>query len=225
MNKVFRIFSGLLPSQQGPGVRSERGVWQQVFLRQSHIDGACGQHCLFMALLMLGVFGREEVLGTKRRKSWLLGHVERRSQSYHFDGTTVRSLRHIVAPLRKTLVCEYTNTADNAIRDFSLSQLQKGRLVVVGLRNHEKGMWHWVLAIGAAGEDKNERFIPTHLLLLDPNVDVPPGSLWNSTVTVNALSRGGRFRLVANSYGEETKAVFSGAVAIGLKNTGRNDHY
>lgn len=225
MNKVFKLFSGLIPGVQGPVMRDGQGVLQSVFLRQSHIDGACGQHCLFMALMMLGVFGREEVLGTKRRKSWLLGHIQKRSQSYHFEGTTVRSLRHIVAPLRKTLVCEYANKADNAIRDFSLNQLQRGRLVVVGLENHGKGMWHWVLAIGVAGEQKNERFVPTHLLLLDPDVGISPGNLWNSTVTVNALNRGGRFRLVANSYGEETKAVFSGAVAIGLKNTGRNDHY
>jgi len=225
MNKVFKIFSGLLPSPQGPVVRSAHGVWQQVFLRQSHIDGACGQHCLFMVLMMLGVFGREEVLGTRRRKSWLLGHVKKRSQSYHFAGTTVRSLRHIVAPLSKLLICEHANTADNAIRDFSLNQLDKGRLVVLGLKNEARGLWHWVLAIGVAGEQKSERFVPTHLLLLDPDVGIPPGNLWNSTVTVNALTRGGRFRLVANSYGEESKAVFSGAVAIGLKNTGRNDHY
>ena len=225
MNKVFKLFSGLLPGVEGPGVRSSQGAWQQVFLRQSHIDGACGQHCLFMALMMLGVFGRDEVLGTKRRKSWLLSHVKKRSQSFHFEGTTVRSLRHIVAPLRKMLDCESSNTTDNAIRDFSLMQLHKGRLVVVGLENHGRGMWHWVLAIGVAGEQKRERFVPTHLLLLDPDVGIPPGNLWNSTVTVNALTRGGRFRLVANSYGEESKAVFSGAVAIGLKNTGHNDHY
>ena len=225
MNKVFKLFSGLIPGVQGPVMRDGQGALQSVFLRQSHIDGACGQHCFFMALLMFGVFGREEVLGAPSRKSWLLSHVKKRSQPYHFEGTTVQDLKHILSPLRRRLIFEFADATDNAIRDFSLNQLHRGRLVVVGLENQGRGMDHWVLAIGVAGEQKSERFVPTHLLLLDPDVSIPPGSLWNSTVTVDALTRRGRSRLVVDNFGEETRAMFSGAVAIGLKNTGRNNHY
>lgn len=225
MKTIFKLFPRLLPSVNGPVVCGAQGARQAVFLRQSHMDGACGQHCLFMALLMLGVFGREEVLGTRRRKSWLLSHIRKRSLPYHFEGTSVRDLKRIVSPMARQVAVECADAADNTIRDFALRQLEGGRLVVLGLENQGRRMDHWVLAIGVSGDEQAGRFSPSHFLLLDPDVNVPAGSLWNSMVTVDALRRGGRARMIVDSFGEETRAMFSGAVAIGLKNTGRIDHY
>ena len=56
MHTTFRVHPALAVCRQGPC-----GQRQLVHLRQSDLDGACGPHCLLMALQILGLASREPV--------------------------------------------------------------------------------------------------------------------------------------------------------------------
>ena len=89
-----------------PALRSnKRGAvigQSSVHLRQSDIDGACGAHCLFMALMILGVLKRGQTQGMAKARGPARSMWHRVERSY-FVGTAVGELQSMLTPYRKEI--------------------------------------------------------------------------------------------------------------------------
>lgn len=136
---------------------------------------------------------------------------------YYFSGTHTVTLKKLLAPLRHALDVSITNGQDNKVRDFALDHLARGRFVVLGMENLREHLAHWALAVGVSGSRRRDRFKPARILLIDPDVERPRKTPWNSAVDVEPHVPQGRLRRVREADGKKWLARFDGAVAIGLK--------
>ena len=60
---TIHVINKLDSTHNGPEARhAESEEWQQVFLNQGSLDGACGPYCVYMSLLINGIITRKEVL-------------------------------------------------------------------------------------------------------------------------------------------------------------------
>src|SRR5687768_7380193 len=59
---TLKLFPGIGVGKHGPAVMvGVNGIERPIFLRQSSTDSACGQMCVFMALIALGFFERRQL--------------------------------------------------------------------------------------------------------------------------------------------------------------------
>ena len=128
------------------------------------------------------------------------------------------TLKKLLAPLRNLLDISIVNGQDNKVRNFALEHLARGRFVVLGMENFREHLAHWVLAVGVSGNRRSDGFEPARILLIDPDVERPRKTTWNSAVDVEPHVPQGRLRRVREADGTKWLARFDGAVAIGLKN-------
>jgi hypothetical protein len=172
-----------------------------------------------MALIALGIFSRREVLELETsRKNACLARIKTRARLYYFSGAGTMTLKRLLAPLKKSLDVSIINGRDDKVRNFVLEHLARGRFVVLGLENFREHLAHWALAIGVSGSSRRDRFKPARILLIDPDVERPRRTSWNSEIDIEPHVARGRLRRVCEADGKKWLARFDGAVAIGLKN-------
>jgi hypothetical protein len=170
-----------------------------------------------MALMALGLFHRKEVLETRLRHGYSrLARIKTSARTYYFSGAGTMTLKKLLAPVRREVEVEIINGKDNRIRNFVLDHLGRQRFVVLGMENRRQNLAHWALAMGVSGVKRRGRFIPRHILLLDPDVERPCRAQWNSVIDVEPHVPRGRLRRVREE-GKEWLARLDGAVAVGLK--------
>ncbi len=226
MKRINRSTSRLVPRWSSPkrGRRAGKTA-EPIFLRQGDLDGACGFYCLLMALIALGIFRRREVLELETsRKHACLARIKTNARMYYFSGAGTRTLKKLLAPLNDTLDVSIINGQDNKVRDFALDHLAHGRFVVLGLENFREHLAHWALAVGVGGAKRCNRFKPARILLIDPDVERPRKTPWNSAIDLEPHAPYGRLRRVCETDGKKWLARFDGAVAIGLKNQAAQRH-
>src|SRR3954465_15318605 len=94
--QVTRVSAGLGGGAHGCGI-IDRGRYQPVFVQQGDLDGACGTHCLFMALMAMRAMPRSQFfrMGTRKvgadlRRLWRL------AQSFYFSGTDCSDFKRLL---------------------------------------------------------------------------------------------------------------------------------
>lgn len=178
MHTTFRIHPALAANHQGPC-----GQHQLVHLRQSDLDGACGQHCLLMALQILGLASREAVLNIDHTRSRALKQLWQASREHYFRGTHVEHITDQLNGFRRQLAVEEHFGYDGAQR--ACLTLDDGGLALLGVR-YRYGGGHWLLAIGTEGRADLRRYRPSRFLLIDPSYDPLPLTPWNGVLNIGS---------------------------------------
>lgn len=139
--------------------------------RQGDWDGACGLHCAAMALALLGRIASVKALSIRRK-----GVVARLWQAAHamyFDGMNAEDMETVLMSLDINLYVKRFEGRHRQTIAFTQAQLAAGRLAIVGYRNREGTVDHWVLAVGVEGMQTGRRFTPQTLLVMDPGLAEP----------------------------------------------------
>ena len=225
MYLVTRVHPNVVATKHGPAVsmRGRRGP-QPIHLRQGQIDGACGPHCVLMALMALRVVRRGWVIDWPATAPHAVKTALRLTSKWYFSGTDVRNLAQLLKPLHRSVTTRVSKASHSAVIPFILENLAEERLVVVGVKNGANRLDHWTLVVGVAGVQKREHFTPQHFLLLDPSEDPLPFLQWNSTLTVTAHQPRSRARLWRERDGKSMNVTLHHALAIGRWDKRSKDH-
>ena len=155
-------------------------------LQQSDLDGACGLHCVLMALMVFGLVDRDELDDVTKLEKKRLRKLWRRSQGSYFSGSHARQLRKLLEPYREKIDSRVHKR--RCIRK-TLPVLEDGGLAILGISNRRLG--HWILAVGTGGKGKKGRIDPPdQLLILDPSYPPLPLLPWNGLLSVKGKGRG-----------------------------------
>ena len=215
--QVTRVSAGLVGGSHGCGIIS-RGRYQPVFVQQGDLDGACGTHCLFMALMAMRVIPRAQFFRMdERRMGTDLRRLYRLAQSFYFSGTDSRDFRKLLQLVRSKIEYEATEATDTAAQAFIARHLDLGRLVIVGLENAARKLNHWVLAIGQAGAERHGVFEPLRFLVVDPSDEPDRLVPWNATLERRASENSRLFRTMQDLRGDYTIVRLSGAIALAVR--------
>jgi hypothetical protein len=214
---VTRVHEGLVAGAEGPAVPV--GLYEQpepVHLRQGALDGACGQHCVFMALIALGLTTRDSLLtGSKRQALSGVSATKRLALNTWHEGASLYELFSLLAPIRKHVSVAASRLADGPLIRFVLTQLAQRRFVVIGIRNRDIALNHWVLAVGTAGMQDGANFSAQEILVLDPGQPCIPLAQWNSVLSVRPRYPRGRARVYWDTAGNEVPVMVRDGLAIG----------
>lgn len=180
MGAVYRWHPRIGASLDGPVVDGHL-----LHLQQSDLDGACGLHCLLMALMLFGVVRRADLDDVTRLQKGRLRKLWRRSQDSYFAGSRARQLQKLLAPYRRKIHCRIRK---RRCAKRALAALAEGGACIFGISN--KRLSHWVLAVGTGGEEKSRGYRPDQLLILDPSYPPLPLLPWNGLLAVKGKRRG-----------------------------------
>jgi len=215
--QVTRVSAGLIGGAHGCGILS-RGHYQPVFVQQGDLDGACGTHCLFMALMAMRAIPRAQFFRMdERRMGTDLRRLYRLAQSFYFSGTDSRDFRKLLWLMRSKIEYEATEATDTAAQTFIARHLDLGRLVIVGLENAARKLNHWVLAIGQAGIERKGGFEPLRFLIVDPSDEPDRLVPWNATLERRANENSRLFRSMQDLRGDCASVRLSGAIALATR--------
>lgn len=195
--------------------RSGDAAEMPVYCRQGTWDGACGQHCLGMALALLGEIRNVTVLNARRK-----GRAQRLWEalpSHYFTGTTLADLAALARSLQtRHVVTEFAGT-HGACLAFVQAAVLDGQLVMTSWRNRRRDTHHWTLIVGIEGRQTGAHFFAQALLALDPSVEEPLLCGYNARLdllplTTRRRAKGLRY-LTAD--GARWTVTLTGALAIG----------
>jgi hypothetical protein len=170
----YRWHPSITASMSGPVVGA-----MPVHLQQSDLDGACGTHCALMALMAFGIVHRDELDCLPRARKKRLTALWRRTERHYFRGLYAGQLQSVLEPYAKDLICAIERS--DCIKR-ALDVLQVSGLGIVNIRNDEIN--HWVLAVGSGGTEKDARYRPAWMLILDPSHGAIPLTPWNGLLSI-----------------------------------------
>ena len=179
MSHIYRWHKRLKATLEGPMVDDA-----PLHLQQSDLDGACGQHCMIMALMILGLVRRKDLGISKANRKNALGSFWRSALPYYFKGSKPHRLASFLAPYQDHVSC--TVIDKHPANDVAATLYGDG-LCIVGIQNPALTLDHWALAVGIG---KREGKTEEKLLLLDPAIPPLPMLPWNATITLNINRRG-----------------------------------
>lgn len=164
--------------------------YQEVFLNQGSLDGACGPYSLFMGLLTLGLVDRNEVTSFYTDGRTRLGKLINKLNNDYFslfkNGTHLTDLESIlIHSFGSKLNTEVNYGKGKNVVKFVLEHLKKNHPTVIGV--NFPGGAHWMLAIGYETNIDNKAI---RLLLLDPSGNKPIVSSWNSILDLKSTQSG-----------------------------------
>ena len=186
MSRFYRYHPHIHSSIDGPTVNK-----QPLHLAQSDLDGACGPHCAFMALMIFGIVKRDELysLGKSRKRD--LSKMWKRSSLFYFSGSKPTQLKSVFAPYKDSLSCKLHK------KDWltqTIESIKADGVCIVGVSNSYLN--HWILAVGYGGQSDGKA---DTLLLLDPDAPAIPLLAWNATLSIK--TRSNSFHNYANANG------------------------
>lgn len=158
-----------------------------VFLKQGHIDGACGVYSLFMALILLGIEANDTVTDLKSIKrstrfGKLLKLLGTNYNQFLQDGLDSNEIIHLVENSFSKLINSKLYNG-KYLQQIIKTELQKDNAVLVGICGDDLG--HWILAVGYEIDDEKNI---SKIFFLDPSDDEPTG-YWNATVDFSKTKR------------------------------------
>lgn len=148
-------------------------------LRQGDLDGACGQHCVLMALTLLGITSRFQVENLSKARGKTLSALWNKAERNYFAGTSGEELKETLQPFSKLIKLKLLRRSCIA---HTLESLNDGGIAI--LKIDSPFISHWVLAIGTGGLANNIDYKPQWLLLLDPGFDAVRLSPWNAMLSI-----------------------------------------
>lgn len=150
-----------------------------VHLQQSDLDGACGPHCALMALMAFGIVQRDELDCLPRSRKKRLTALWSRTERHYFRGIYPTQLQSVLEPYKADLS---SSVERQECVTRILAVLQDSGLGIVNIRNDTIN--HWVLAVGSGGTEKQSRYRPVSLLILDPSHGAIPLAPWNGLLSL-----------------------------------------
>lgn len=164
------------------------GVESLVHVRQGELDGACGPYSLIMAMITLGVIGRQSVVNMSR---WSGNTREVRFRkkleglgALVNGGSNCSHLADMADCFAGVGMSHETcSGTKKVILDSVLSAIEEDRVPLIGLE-WMGGEGHWLMVVGYQGFEDEDTFQLTHLLCLDPDSEAPRASLWNGVLQV-----------------------------------------
>lgn len=205
MNKMI-VSPWLSVSPRGPITCASEEA-SQVHLRQGEMDGACGPYCLVMALITLGILGREEVqnmhLWDGRTREGRFRNNLLAFGSLISSGTDELDLSWLADCFKGKGV--RSKIVDGAKKEIikNIAQAIDGCQIPIMSVHWAGGAGHWLMMVGYQGFEHEGSFQLTHLLCLDPGSEAPKTTLWNAVIEVlnddgSSVNKG---RLPSNHWG------------------------
>ncbi|MRS99703.1 hypothetical protein GJQ57_13715 [Ralstonia pickettii] len=197
LHPALRLGQRLTVAASGKPLFSQQGDW----------DGGSPLHCVAMALALLGKLSdpvqvRQHANGPESR-FW------DRAWPHYLHGLTLSELETFIWELNCGARPVTTEGNQVTVLRFCARELSKGWPVIVGW--HSRRHAHAALAVGIEGRQRNHRFTPHALLLLDPAESEPGLAGFNARLEFGKRKP----RLVTAA---ATQAVtLEGAVSIRLK--------
>jgi hypothetical protein len=194
--------------------RAKRGS-SPFHCRQGEWDGACGLHCAVMALALLGRIATVKAFSKQRRG--ISARLWQTAQGTYFDGMSTDDMVAAMLSLDADLHVKQMDGRHREILDFTRSELAAGKLVIVGWRNPERTVDHWVLAIGVEGIQSGRTFTPHTLLVMDPSLGEPVMCGYNGRLqfTSHPLPHKSMYITYLGNDGTDLAVTLNAAVAIG----------
>jgi len=185
----IHIIDNLETTNQGPESPYDMG-FQEIFLNQGSIDGACGPYSLLMGLLTLGLIDRNEVVNfvydARTKLGKLMNDLNKNYHSLFKNGTDLDDLENIISRSFGNDVNIETETGKNKeVINFVVKQLNNNNPVIIGVNGIDCA--HWMLAVGYEKSNVTDQ---KRLLLLDPSGEKPVVSSWNSIVNLDVNQKG-----------------------------------
>lgn len=202
---ILRIHPALKSSRRGPVVGST-----PLHLRQSDLDGACGPHCMLMALMILGILKRGDLEILPKAKSRSMSQLWWATERNFFSGTTTSELHCMIEPYEKQVE---TRVFRRNQFERMTETIERNGIAVVCIYNDL--MSHWVLAVGVGGSDYVEEDATTdNILILDPGHGSIPLAAWNATLNVRSDAQG---RHIYDTRNSRSKVYVGQAIALSRK--------
>jgi hypothetical protein len=171
MSRFYRYHPHIQSSIDGPTVNK-----QPLHLAQSDLDGACGPHCAFMALMIFGIVERDELYSVAKSRKRDLSKMWKRSSLFYFSGSKPSQLKSLFASYKDSLSCKLHK------KDWltqTIESIKADGVCIVGVSNNDFS--HWTLAVGYGGQSDGKT---DTLLLLDPDAPPIPMLAWNATLNI-----------------------------------------
>ncbi len=173
---IFRWHPELKLSRNGPLVGRPSSL-----LHQSDLDSACGQHCVLMALRVLGVLKRINWRNLSQTRIKSLSTMWELAFKNYFFGTTANDLKNMFAHY-DTIIETRIHRKNQVAR--ALEILAKSGVAIINIQNSKLN--HWVLAAGIGGLELNGEMAPSIFLILDPGHSQVALTVWNAILSVNS---------------------------------------
>ena len=204
-----------------------------VHIRQGELDGACGQHCLLMALTIFGAQPRGAWDVILSRSSGPYQALATVMKANFFSGMFLDDIAACVdaAPAEIGYVAcrERSNRSARYVEQFCLKHLRAGSLVIVVILTSPRSQGHWTLMVGreeeqagtgaaraAAGLKRQRAPVARALLCLDPCAPAPTINAYNARLDL--ASRSGKrqkFQYV-RSDGFMSRVIMTEAISLRL---------
>lgn len=158
---------------------------ETIFEYQGSADGSCGPYSLFMALKIVGVLYKKDLLPYSKpdRRSNVGKFMNQMHTFPHLmkDGSGLTDILNLVNDNFSTkLKPDFSKLENSELIDFVIKQLKEDKPTITGL--YFKGGGHWMLAVGYACNEKGK---PNKLLFLDPSGIKPTITSWNSVIDIS----------------------------------------
>ena len=174
-----------------------------VHIRQGELDGACGQHCLLMALTIFGVQPRGGWDPIFSRSSGPHQALSTTMKTNFFSGPFIDDLIKYIdaAPIAISHVAcrSRSNRSAHYVERFCLKHLRAGSLVMVVVLTSPLATGHWTLIVGheeeqtdagdsraAAARTRQRVTVARALLCLDSCGPAPSINAYNARLDLTA---------------------------------------
>lgn len=169
--------------------------WNRLHLTQSALDGACGPHCVVMALMILTGIARREIERLATSKNPMLVALWERAAAHWFSGTNGDDIGQYVNVLSPALQCRPTSTGSTKRIAETASAIQAGAVPLVRVAGPR--LDHWILVTGFEQEAGSKS--PRALLLLDPGAPAPWLSYFNARLDLGVRRSTGVTRTASHA--------------------------
>jgi hypothetical protein len=210
---TIHVINKLDSTHKGPEAQhTDSEEWQQVFLNQGSLDGACGQYCVYMSLIINGIITRSEALSAlsdNQKGNTNIGKLASKIKtSNFFDGTFGTDIENIFKGVysRQVKVEKFSGNGD--LRNFVVENVEQDNPVMLAIR--WPGGAHWVTVVGLdySGDSENKDLY--RFLVIDPGASNMEFCSWNGVI--QAKGSGGKYPYVW--WGQDQKVKLDEAVAI-----------
>lgn len=178
--QTYRCHPALKSSRLGPVIGNI-----PLHLQQGELDGACGPHCMLMALMILGVLKRTELGSLPKARSRSLSRLWWMAERNYFAGTTAAELQCMLTPYEKSIETRVLRKNQVA---RTVQVIDSSGVAIINI--HNANLNHWVLAVGTGGHSATEDSAPRELLILDPGYNSIPLTVWNATLSTKCDCQG-----------------------------------
>ncbi len=212
---TIHVIDKLDSTYEGPEARYlNTREWQQIFLNQGSLDGACGHYCVFMSLIINGVMSRTEALSAlsyKQDGRTNIGKLASKIKDYNFfHGTLDTDIEDIFDGVYRNQIEVERFSKPGSLRDFVVTNIEQNNPVMLGISWPDGGHWVTVVGLDYAGEDTAKELY--RFLVIDPGGNKMQFCSWNGVI--QAKGTGGRYSY--EWWGQNQKVKLEDAVAIKL---------